>query len=353
MFKRSGVWWTCIRYKGRKIQRSLETSDKRLAKAIEAKVRTEIIEGKYFEKSTGQKKTFKDLMKKFMDEHAPTVSDSMQESYGCSLKPLSSFFGNLNLASIMVDKISDYKVKRRNEGVSPATINIELAMLSKALNCAVQDWRWLKEAPRIKREKLNNERKRWLKSDEEKRLKSVCLDLGHDWLKDIVVFDINTGLRMGELISLEWPEVNLFRKTIFVKETKNKESRTVPLNQQAFEILMRKSKVRNIHSKLVFPDLAFGKWDKSNLGKRLRKVLSKAGIEDFRFHDLRHTFGSRLAQAGVDINTIARLMGHKDLKMTQRYIHHTVDSLRVGVDKLTNSDYNLTTVGEKWVDRNG
>ena len=353
MFKRGGVWWTCIRYKGKKIQKSLETPDKKLAQAIEAKIRIEIVEGKYFEKSTEQKKTFKDLMEKFMDEHAPTVSNSMQESYECSLKPLFSFFGNLHLTSITADKISDYKVKRRNEGVSPATINRELAMLSKSLNCAVQDWRWLKEAPRIKRTKLNNERKRWLKSDEEKRLKPVCLSLGYDWLKDIVVFDINTGLRMGELISLEWPEVNLFSKTIFVKETKNKESRTVPLNHEAVEILIRKSRVRSIKTKLVFPNPALSKWDKSNLGKRLRRILLKAGIEDFRFHDLRHTFGSRLAQAGVDINTIARLMGHKDLKMTQRYIHHTVDSLRVGVDKLTNSDYNLTTVGEKWVDRNG
>ena len=347
MFKRSGVWWTCIRHEGKKIQRSLETSDKKLAQVIEAKVRVDLKEDKFFEKSTGQKKTFKDLMKKFMDEHAPTVSDSMQDSYGCSLKPLSLFFGNLNLTSITSDKISDYKVKRRHEGVKPATINRELAMLSKALNCAIQDWRWLKEAPRIKRAKLNNERKRWLKRDEEKRLKSACLNLGYDWLKDIVVFDINTGLRMGELISLEWPEVNLFRKTIFVKETKNKESRTVPLNHEAMEILIRKSSVRSIKTKLVFPNPALSKWEKSNLGKRLRTVLLKAGIEDFRFHDLRHTFGSRLAQAGVDINTIARLIGHKDLKMTQRYIHHTVDSLRVGVDKLTNSDYNLTTVGKK------
>ena len=112
------------------------------------------------------------------------------------------------------------------------------------------------------------------------------------------------------------------------------------------DILIRKSKIRNLEINLVFPNFALKKWDKSNLGKIFRRVLDKAEIENFRSHDLRHTLGSRLTQAGVDINTIARLMGHKDLKMTQRYIHHTVDSLRVGVDKLTNSDYNLTTVGQ-------
>ncbi|MCF6153930.1 MAG: hypothetical protein E3K36_01495 [Candidatus Brocadia sp.] len=93
MFKRGGVWWTCIRYRGKKIQRSLETTDKKLAQSIEAKVRTEIIEGKYFEKSIGDSKTFRDMMEKFMREHAPNVSNSMQISYASSLKHLNPYFG--------------------------------------------------------------------------------------------------------------------------------------------------------------------------------------------------------------------------------------------------------------------
>lgn len=112
-------------------------------------------------------------------------------------------------------------------------------------------------------------------------------------------------------------------------------------------ILIRKSKARKLKTKLVFPNAALKKWDKSNLGKTFRRVLDKAKIEYFRFHDLCHTFGSRLAQAGLDINTIARLMGHKDLKMTQRYIHHTVDSLRIGVNLLDGSGHNSVTIGEK------
>ncbi len=83
MFKRAGVYWCCIRHNGRKIQKSLETSDKQLARAIEAKVRTEIIEGSYFEKLVGRNKTFEDMMSKFMAEHAPKVSISMQKSYSC------------------------------------------------------------------------------------------------------------------------------------------------------------------------------------------------------------------------------------------------------------------------------
>tara|TARA_B100000315_G_C14530181_1_gene565765 strand:- start:68 stop:1120 length:1053 start_codon:yes stop_codon:yes gene_type:complete len=347
MYKRGNTYWCKFRYNGKVIQKSLDTGNINLARKIEAKIRTQVAEGKYFEKSIGNKKTVSNMMEKFMLVHAPTVSESMQISYKCSKKKLISFFGDLKLPYITPDVVLEYKLKRRSDGVKPATINCELAMLSKALNVAVNEWQWLKYSPKIKREKVNNARKRWLSESEEERFQKACLDLEYDWLDDILIFDINTGLRMGELISLKWPEVNLRRKTIFIKETKNKEPRTVPLNQIAFECLCRKSKIRRINTKLVFLNYASKKWDKCNLGKIFRKVLKKAKIKDFRFHDLRHTFGSRLAQAGVDINTIARLMGHKDLKMTQRYIHHTVDSLRVGVDKLENVGYNLATMKKK------
>ena len=93
MFKRSGVWWTCIRHNGRKIQKSLETTDRKLAKSIEAKIRTEIIEGKYYEKPIGKDKNFNDMMEKFIREHAPTVSENMRKSYKTSLKHLVLFFG--------------------------------------------------------------------------------------------------------------------------------------------------------------------------------------------------------------------------------------------------------------------
>ncbi len=96
MFKRGRVWWTCIRYKGIKIQKSLDTSNKTLAQAIEAKIRTEIIEGKYFEKPIGNNKTFSQLIDKFMVEHAPKKSLNMQISYTASSKHLNPFFGNLN-----------------------------------------------------------------------------------------------------------------------------------------------------------------------------------------------------------------------------------------------------------------
>ncbi|GAN34857.1 MAG: site-specific integrase [Candidatus Brocadia sp. AMX2] len=344
MYKRGGVWWTCIRYGGKKIQRSLETADKKLAQAIEAKIKTEIVEGKYFEKLTGNSKTFTDMMEKFMKEHAPSVSISMQRSYSASLKHLIPFFGTSKLSSISPKMISEYKVLRKSEEAKPATVNRELAMLSKAFNLAVKEWEWIKDNPvsKVPKEKEGNDRDRWLADDEKKRL----LNVSPPWLRNIIIFDLHTGLRQGELLSLQWNRVNLLRRTIIIQETKSGKPRTIPLNQVAFDILTEKSKIRNIKNDLVFSSGVGNKIDRHNLRRAFNIAIEKAGLRDFHFHDLRHTFATRLAQKGIDIYKISKLLGHHDIRMTQRYSHHCPDSLRDGV-QILEADYNLTTLEEK------
>ena len=224
MYKRGDVWWTCISRKGIKVQKSLETSDKKLAKDIEAKIRAEIIEGSYFEKLIGNSKTFKDMMEKFRKEHFPTVSENMRKSYTTSLKHLIPFFEKSILMSISSKMVSRYKVLRKGEGVKPATINRELSMLSKGFNVAINEWEWLKDNPvsRVSKEKEGNGRDRWLRKDEERRL----IDNSPEWLREIIIFSLNTGLRQGELASLEWSRVDIAKETILVNKTKNGEQRT-------------------------------------------------------------------------------------------------------------------------------
>ena len=353
MFERSGVWYTCIRYNGRKVQRSLgvkvgKKADERLARDIESKIRTEIIEGNYFDKPIGSKKTFKDMMDRFMKEHAPKVSANMQDSYTSSLKHLIPFFGDLNLLSISRKKISKYKVLRLDEGARPSSLNRELAMVSKAFTLALEDWEWIsgndKPFSKMPYERENNERDRWLADDEEKRLLENC----SEWLREILIFALNTGLRQGELLSLEWNRVNLFRETILIQKTKNGKPKTVPLNQNAMDVIEPKSeqKVRKLKNDFVFTNSHGKKIDRYNLRRAFKKAVSKAEIEDIRFHDLRHCFCTKLAQRGVDIYKIAKLAGHEDIRMTQRYSHHCPESLRDGVEVLE-ADYNLTTLEKK------
>jgi integrase len=346
MFKRkdSGVWWMSIRHNGKKIQKSLETSDRKLAKAIEAKIRTELVEGSYFEKLIGRDKTFSQLVDKFTREHACKVSASMQRSYATSSKPLLKFFGETTLLSISPKMISRYKVLRREGGLSPATINRELAMLSKAFNLAIREWEWLEINPvsRVSKEKEDNERDRWLTVDEEVSL----LENSPEWLRDIILFNLHTGLRQDELLSLSWDRVDVFRKTILIADTKNGKPRTIPLNKTALGILESKARVMNIRSKIVFHSKCGTKIDKHNLRRAFVITKERSGVEDFTFHGLRHTFATRLAQSGVDLYKISKLLGHRDIKTTQRYAHHCPESLRDGVEILE-VDYVLTTVGKK------
>ncbi len=350
MFERDGVWHICIRHNGRKIQRSLKIpvgrkDHEKIALAMEAKIRVQLIEESYFDKPVGCNKTFKDMMDKFMGEHAPKVSISMQRSYSSYLKHLIPFFGGLRLTLISPKNVSQYKVLRMGGGARPATINRELAMLSKAFNVAIKEWEWLKDNPvsRVPKEKENNKRDRWLTEDEEKTL------LGHcpKWLSEIVIFALNTGLRQDELLSLEWPRVSLVRKTILIEKTKSGKPRTIPLNEIVLNVLRKKAEEKVIGVRgIVFGTSCGTKILPSNLRRAFYNALEKAGVEDLKFHDLRHTFATRLAQGGVDLYKIAKLLGHEDIRMTQRYAHHCPESLRDGV-KILEADCVLTAFGEK------
>ncbi len=137
----------------------------------------------------------------------------------------------------------------------------------------------------------------------------------------------------------------MFRWTILIEKTKNGKPKTIPLNQIAIDVIERKSEenVRRLKNDFVFVNARGVKIDRHSLRKSFNTAVRKAEIEDFRFHDLRHCFCTKLAQRGVDIYKIAKLAGHEDIRMTQRYSHHCPESLRDGV-KALEVDYNLTTI---------
>ncbi len=153
-------------------------------------------------------------------------------------------------------------------------------------------------------------------------------------------------MRQNEILSLKWSQVDLFRLTATLIETKNKEKRTIPLNQTVFEILKSKDKVRSI-SGYVFTSQAGTKLDARNLLRTFYAARKKADLEDVRFHDLRHTFATRLVQAGINLYVVKELLGHKTLTMTMRYAHHYPESLRHGVEVLDKKCYNSATVDIK------
>jgi integrase len=301
----------------------------------------QIAEGKWFEGSLGKHKTFKEMMDRYMSEHSTPKKASSERDLS-SLSHLTPFFGTRPISEISPKLIYEYKNRRRNEDASPSTINRELALMKHAFNLAVREWEWIKENPvtRVSMEKEPPSRDRWLTCEEEEALLSVS----PQWLKEIIIFAIESGCRREEILSLTWKDVDIFKKVVTIFANKTGDRRTIPLTTKAFDVLKSKEKARIKTGLIKREDFPFShpgrqKVNFHALRWAFEKALRKAKIEDFRFHDLRHTFASRLAQQGVDPYTIQKLMGHKTFTTTARYSHHCAESLRSGINAL--EDYRL------------
>jgi integrase len=246
------------------------------------------------------------------------------------------YFEGYVISGITPSLINKYKIKRRGEGASPSTVNRELALMKHAFSLAIKEWEWVRDNPvrKISMEKEVASRDRWLTIEEEERL----LTASPGWLKEIIIFAIETGCRRGEILSLEWKDVDIFKKTLTVLGEKTEERRVIPLTQKVLELLKARersrSNVRSLKGDFVFTHPPGRKVNIHTLRTAFETALEKAKIEGFWFHDLRHTFASRLAQSGTDPYTIQRLMGHKSFVTTQRYAHHYCESLRKGIEAL-------------------
>ena len=277
----------------------------------------------------GENKTFGNMAEKFIKENIPSRS---LKPYLSNIKTLSAFLGNRPLVEITPKVISEFKLKQRADGAKAATINHELVVLKRMLNLACGEWEWLDKNPvwSVSLEGGVAKRDRWITTEEEDQILACC----PDWLKEVVILALNTGMREGEIVDLSWKGgVDLFRKTITVLRSKNEEKRTIPMNVKVFEMMREKGKVRKLLSGQVF-HLDCKPLTVYHIQRFFKLAYNEAGIKDLHFHDLRHTFATRLIQVGVDLYTVQRLLGHKTPAMTARYAHHGTESLRSAVEVL-------------------
>jgi integrase len=209
------------------------------------------------------------------------------------------------------------------------------------------EWGYLKSNP-AKSVKLLKEppgRLRYLEVEEIERLITNCDDPQVSYLRSIVVTALHTGMRLGEILGLEWEHIDLKQRFISITKTKNNERKTIPINDVLYEELNRLP--RHLASSYLFchPDGA----RILRIDRSFHRAMRAAGIEEFRFHDLRHTFASHLTIRGVPLETIGALLGHKDPKMTKRYAHLSPTTLKQAVHAL--QDLQVGTKREHKVDR--
>jgi integrase len=344
LFRRGKVWWMDFMFHGTRVRRSTDTSDKKLAGAILGKVKAQIVEGKFFDKLEEQDRTFGEMMERYLTERSILKAPKSRLRDKSVFQHLVPIFGEQFLTDVTAKNLAAYRSHRRTEGAATATINKELQLVRHAFNLAMREWEWCGTNPmhRISLEAAHNQVDRWLTAEEEARL----FDASPAWLREIISFALNTGMRQGEILALQWKDVDFFRGTLVVMKSKNRERRTIPLNNAVFALLAEKKAAgANANDDPVFLTGKRNPLKVRYLVHTFTKARERASLKDFRFHDLRHTFASRLVQRGIDLYKVQRLLGHKSGLMTQRYAHHCPESLRDGVRVLEPSlavDTNLT-----------
>lgn len=331
LYLRKGIYWFSISTERGRIRESTGTGNQKLAERIYAKKLVEVQEGRYFDNALAKSKTFEDMMEKYFEKiHDKPSTLERKES---ALPHLQGFFAGYRLIDISGDVADSYKKSRLEAGAADSTVRNEVNLLSHAFNTV----KWRKDNPvrnatliKLKPRKVE----RWLHPKEEGVLLPKAAGEMNGDLPDMILLDLNTGLSQEELLSLKWPGIDLSGQTLSTTRSKTLKARTIPLNSVALSVLKRRAAERG-SSEYVFFNSAGNKHDAGKLKRVFKKVVDGAGIKDFTFHCLRHTFATRLCQAGVDIYTVSKLMGHEDVATTARYYaHHCVDSLRRGVEVL-------------------
>jgi integrase len=321
--KRGGIWWVDICLPGgERVRRTTETANKALAQELHDRLKAELWRVGHL----GQKPrhTWNEAVVRWLKEqsHKATASEDVTK-----LRWVDQFLGGKPLDAITrvsIDRITDAKLA---QGCSNATVNRTLEVLRAILRKCVNEWEWLDRAPQIRMLKEPTRRIRFLTQEEAQRLLAAL----PPHLADMAAFSLATGLRASNVTGLQWPQVDLVRRLAWVHadQAKARKAIPVPLNAEAV-VLMRKWLGK--HPTHVF----------SYRGKPITQVSSKAwyaalraaGIKDFRWHDLRHTWASWHVQNGTPLYALQEMGGWSSVEMVRRYAHLAAHHLAPFADRL-------------------
>ena len=307
-------------------------------------IESEMVRGVWRDRSEAERTTLKDCLDRYAKEIIPQKKGGDREMgflRQWQRRPIAVRF----MASIEGHDVAAAIKEMEAEGKAPKTINLHLGVLRHLFNVARKEWRMASLAnpvELVRKPKLPQGRNRRLVDDEEERLLAACADSRNPWLRPIVVFAIETAMRAGEIVEtwkqdpsgaldadgkhlqikvsvgLQWSDVDLKKRTAHLPKTKNGDARTVPLSSRAVAVL--ETLPHNLDGR-VFGTTYEG------IHQSYVRVCKRAGIEDLRFHDLRHEATSRLFEKGLNPMQVAAITGHKTLQMLKRYTHLKAEDL--------------------------
>jgi integrase len=287
----------------------------------------DLSKGKYVPTRADMRRTLVEAINWYIDEYLPTKRRNKdQANPKRHLEWWKEQLGDTRLVDLTPELITTLRNKlilgktRSGENRTPGTCNRYMVSLSHCCSKSVK-MGWMRENPCSKVEKLEEPkgRTRFLLDDERDSLLTACKEHDNAHIYLVVVLALSTGMRSGEIRNLKWSDVDLRHKRIVLQDTKNNETRTVPLVGHALELM--REKVRRLDSPYVFtgrfsdrPAVFRDAWD---------AVVTTAELDDFRFHDCRHTAASYLAMNGATLSELSEILGHKSLSMVKRYAHLT------------------------------
>ena len=315
---------------GKRVQKVavLTTTREEAILALREEVR-KVFNGLYGVKDEQPEMGFREFVDMFIQDYSKTNKRSWKDDK-CRLSRLADFFGDVLLQSISPLDIEKFKAAGIGQGLSKSTVNRYLAILKRMYNVAIT-WGKAKDNP-MKQVKLypetDNLKERILSSEEEVRL----LANSPEHLIPVLIVALNTGMRLGEILGLTWEQVDFQAKEIKVLRTKSGRPRIVDINSRLFETLAG-LRERDGSGQYVFLNPKTGK-PYTKLRKSFKQACRKAKIRDLRFHDLRHTFASRLVERGADIIRVKELLGHSTVRITERYLHSNREERKRAVELL-------------------
>jgi integrase len=313
-------WQVQIRRYGVKpTTKTFPTRDK--AKIWARLIESEIDRGIYISRHEAEHITFSELVTRYQKEVTPTKKSASREI--SRLKCLEKFFGEVALARINSEMVARFRDERLSLDLSGATVTKDLNTLSHIIDTAIKEWGfYVPQNPvkNIRKPRINNSRSRRLSNEEEIILLAKCRE--HSlMMESVVIFAIETAMRLGEIINLKWNDINIVHRIAVIHETKNGEMRKIPLSNTSINAL--KSLTKRLGS-----DKIFWKWTSvSSFQSSWQRVVLKSGIENFRFHDLRHEATSRLFEMNLNVMEVSTITGHKTLQMLKRYTHLSIDKI--------------------------
>jgi len=298
-----------------------------LAKKWKKNTEVEIDSGRYFDKLESQKHTLGEAVDRYIElvlPRKPKNASNVQQHLLWWKKQLGDYTLD-SLKPSLVAEMRDLLTTEstyRNKARSPATVVRYLSSLSHLFTVAINEWGWLNENPirKIAKPKISNNRVRFLSDDERIRILDGCKKSRCPVLYLVVLLALSTGMRSGEILKLTRKDVDFDLCVLTLQDTKNGEVRSIPLIGLPLELLKAHCFALPENYLLLFPSPKSPKRP-IDIRSAWEKVIKDAGVQDFRFHDLRHTTASYLAMNGHSLLDIATLLGHKDLQMTKRYAH--------------------------------